>query len=77
MFGHGPAKGAQRWRHFAENYKTAPLDQRYSYTWDSMSMPERLWEVANGSVGHVPVIIALSVVPVGLALALATIGINE
>ena len=65
------------WRHFLENYKTAPLDERYSYTWDSMSMAERLWEVANGSVGHVPVIAALSAVPVGLALALATIGINE
>ena len=64
------------WRHFAENYKTAPLDGRYSYRWGSMSTFERLWEIANGSVGHVPVIIALSLVPLGFALGLATIGIN-
>ena len=64
------------WRHFAENYQTAPLDGRYTYRWDSMSTFERMWEITNGSVGHVPVIIALSLVPVGLALGLATIGID-
>ena len=39
-----------------------------------MSTFERLWDIANGSVGHVPVIVALSLVPLGFTLGLATIG---
>lgn len=66
------------WQHFDENYATAPLDARYSGRWESLSTTSRLWEVASGSVGHVPVLAAAALVPVGATLALITVGLpNE
>ena len=65
------------WRHFDENYTTAPLDARYSESWETMSVVSRWWEVTKGSVGHVPVPAAAALVPIGIALAAATIGIEE
>ena len=67
---------AKQWSHEVEEYRPYPVDDPSFQRWDSMSIFERLWEIANGSVGHVPVIVALSLVPVGLALGLATIGID-
>ena len=64
------------WRHFDENYSTAPLDARYSERWDTMSTGARLWEITKGSVGHVPVPAAGALVPIGVALAMATIGLG-
>ena len=65
------------WQHFDENYTTAPLDARYSESWETMSVGSRLWEVTKGSVGHVSVPTAAALVPIGIALAAATIGIEE
>ena len=43
------------WRHFDHNYGTAVMDQDYADRWTQMPVVERVWTVANGSVGHVPV----------------------
>ena len=64
------------WRHFDENYTTAPLDARYSARWETMSTGARLLEVTKGSVGHVPIPAAAALVPIGVALATATIGLG-
>ena len=64
------------WRHFDENYTTAPLDARYSESWETMSTGSRLWEVTKGSVGHVPIPAAAALVPIAIALAAVTIGIE-
>ena len=64
------------WRHFDENYNTAPLDARYSDRWETMSLGERWWDVTRGSVGHVPVLAAGALVPIGLTLAATTIGLG-
>ena len=65
------------WQHFDENYRTAPLARRYSDSWETMSTVGRLWTVSNGAAGHVPVWAAAILVPVGLALAAATIGLEQ
>ena len=39
-----------------------------------MSTGARLWEVSNGSVGHVPIPASGVLVPIGVALGMATIG---
>ena len=65
------------WLHFDENYKTASLDANYTERWESMSLVDRVWEVAKGSVGHVPIYAAGLLVPLGLALAVASIGMGE
>ena len=64
------------WRHFDENYSTSPLDARYGDRWETMSTGARLWEVTKGTVGHVPVPAAGALVPIGVALATATIGLG-
>ena len=64
------------WQHFQENYNTAPLDYRYAEDWDGMSAPERLWTVAGGYAGHVPVTAAGILLPIGLTLALTTVGLG-
>ena len=64
------------WRHFDENYITASLDGRYTERWETMSTGARSWEVSNGSVGHVPVPASGVLVPIGVALGMATIGLG-
>ena len=64
------------WQHFDENYKTAPLDSRYTDRWGTMSTGGRLWVVASGSVGHVPITAAGAMVPIGLAMAMVTVGLE-
>ena len=65
------------WRHFDENYNTAPLDSSYTERWETMSTAARLWEVTNGSVGHMPMPASGVLVPIGLALGMATISLGE
>ena len=65
------------WRHFDHNYYTAVLDQDYSDRWEEMSVVERVWTVANGSVGHVPVPAAGALVPVGVTLWMTTLALSE
>ena len=65
------------WQHFDENYETASLDASYEDSWDDMSVFERVWEVVNGSVGHVPIFAAAALIPIALALAMSTIGLDE
>ena len=62
------------WQHFDENYKTAPLDSRYSDRWGTTSTGGRLWLVASGSVGHVPITAAGAMVPIGMAMATVGLG---
>ena len=64
------------WRHFDENYITTSLDGRYTERWEAMSTGARLWEVLNGSVGHVPVPAQGVLVPKGVTLGMATIGLG-
>ncbi len=64
------------WQHFDENYITASLDGRYTERWETMSTGARLWEVSNGSVGHVPIPASGVLVPIGVALGMATIGLG-
>ena len=64
------------WRHFDENYNTASLDIRYTDRWETMSASERWWEVTNDSVGHVPILASGVLVPIGVALGMATIGLG-
>ena len=65
------------WRHFDENYNTASLDARYTDRWETMSTSERLWEVTNGSAGHVPIPASGVLIPIGLALGMATVGLGR
>ena len=65
------------WRHFDHNYYTAVMDQDYSDRWEEMSVVDRLWTVANGTVGHVPVPAAGALVPVGLTLWMTTLGLGD
>ena len=41
-----------------------------------MSVGARLWEVSNGSVGHVPIPASGLLVPIGVALGMTTIGLG-
>lgn len=65
------------WRHFDHNYGTAVMDQDYADRWAEMPVVERVWTVANGSVGHVPVPAAGALVPVGMTLWMTTVGLGE
>ena len=65
------------WHHFDENYQTAALDANYTDRWEEMNIVERVWEVAKGSVGHVPIYAAAALVPIALALSMATIGVGQ
>ena len=65
------------WQHYDENYNTAPLDALYTDRWDTMTLGERWWAVANGDVGHVPVPAAAVLVPLGIALWMTTIGLGS
>ena len=62
------------WQHFEENYQTASLDASYTDIWEDMSLLDRVWEVTRGSVGHVPVYAAASLIPIAIALSMSTIG---
>ena len=64
------------WRHFDHNYETAAIDQDYSDRWEEMAVVDRVWTVANGSVGHVPVPAAGALVPVGVTLWMTTLGLR-
>ena len=64
------------WRHFDENYNTAPVDSRYTERGETMSTGTRLWSVTNGSVGQVPIPASGELAPNGLALGMATIGLG-
>ena len=50
------------------------MGQRYSDRWDRMPAIERWWAVARGCVGHVPVPASGALAPIGVAMAMATIG---
>lgn len=65
------------WQHFDENYETASLDANYTDRWEDMSLFDRVWEVSRGSVGHVPIYAAASLIPIAVALAMSTIGIGQ
>ena len=60
------------WRHFDEDYKTAPLDNRYTRRWETMTPIGRWWEVMNGSAGLVPILAAGVLIPTGVALWVLT-----
>ncbi len=65
------------WQHFDENYQTASLDAAYTQRWDDMNLFDRVWEVAKGSVGHVPIYAAAALIPVAITLSMSTIGIGH
>ncbi len=69
--------GVGMWLHFERNYEAAPLDALYSDRWETMSLADRLLEVGKGSVGHVPIYAAGLLIPIALALIMATIGMER
>ena len=64
------------WRHADANYEAAPLDFRYADRWETMSLSERWWEVAKGSVGPSPMLASGVLLYIGVALAAATSGLG-
>lgn len=65
------------WQHFDANYQSASQDAYYTDRWEDMSLFDRVWEVSRGSVGHVPIYAAASLIPIAIALAMSTIGIGQ
>jgi len=65
------------WQHFEENYESASRDASYAQRWDDMSLVDRIWEVASGSMGDVPIYAAAALIPIALALSMSTIGIGH
>ena len=65
------------WQHFDANYDSASENPAYAARWEEMSIIEKVWEVAGGTVGQVPVYAAAALVPVALALLMATAGLGE
>lgn len=64
------------WQHVQANYDTAPLDARYADRWETMSVSQRWWEVAKGSVGPAPMLASGVLLYIGVALASATSGLG-
>ncbi len=64
------------WKHVEANYEAAPLDFRYADRWETMSLSERWWEVARGSVGPSPMLASGVLLYIGVALAAATSGLG-
>ncbi len=60
--------------HINENYSAAPLDQKYSLIWDTMSEPARLWAAFTKSVGPAPTFAPAALAEVALLLLIGTIG---
>jgi hypothetical protein len=58
--------------HIGANMATAPLDAVIGPTWESLGIWRQIWMAATGGVGPAPPLSAASLVPTGLALALAT-----
>ena len=65
------------WQHFDANYQSASRDASYVQRWDDMGLVDRIWEVAAGSVGDVPIYAAAALIPIALALSMCTIGIGH
>lgn len=65
------------WQHFDANYNAAAERPGYEAQWEEMSVIDRVWEVGGGSVGQVPVYAAAALIPVALALLMATAGLGE
>ena len=65
------------WQHFDQNYDAASGDPAYVGRWEDMNLFERVWDVARGSTGDVPIYAAAALIPIALALAMATIGLGE
>ena len=65
------------WQHFDANYGSAAEDPTYAAQWEQMSIIEKVWDVAGGTVGQVPVYAAAALIPVALALLMATAGLGE
>ncbi len=65
------------WQHFDKNYQEASTDASYAARWEDMGLFARVWEVARGSAGHVPIYAAAALIPIGLALSMSTIGIGQ
>ena len=71
------AAGLGLWQHFDTNYESAAQDAAYSARWEDMGLLERVWEVGRGSVGDVPIYAAAALIPLALAMAMATIGLGQ
>ncbi len=65
------------WQHFDSNYEAASRASNYAQRWDDMGLVDRVWEVASGSVGDVPIYAAAALIPIALALSMCTIGIGH
>ena len=65
------------WQHFDANYDSASENPAYAAQWEQKSVLEKVWEVAGGTVGQVPVYAAAALIPVALALMMATAGLGE
>jgi hypothetical protein len=59
--------------HLLQNLEIDPMLARYAQTWDSMSLPERLWAAVNGSIGGAPLLAPGMVTLAGVLLVLAVL----
>jgi hypothetical protein len=61
------------WTNVYANYDAAPLDQRYSESWDSLSEATRWWLALSKTVGPSPPLAPGALAQAGLSLLLATL----
>src|SRR5581483_8356491 len=59
--------------HIEANYEAGPLDQRYAYTWDTLSEADRWWAAITKAVGPSPPLAPGALAQGGLCLIFATL----
>jgi len=60
-------------QHAQANYESAPLDFRFSETWDSLSEVSRLWIAVTHQVGPSPTLAPLALAYASVCVLLATL----
>jgi len=60
-------------QHAQANYESAPLDFRFSDTWDSLTEVARLWIAATHQVGPSPTLAPLALAYASVCVLLATL----
>jgi hypothetical protein len=58
--------------HVKSNYESAPLDFRYSETWETMAEPTRMWLAVTHQVGPSPTLAPLALAYGSMCVVLAT-----
>ncbi|MCC6236008.1 MAG: hypothetical protein IT299_00370 [Dehalococcoidia bacterium] len=59
--------------HIEGNYQAGPLDQRFSATWEGMSVASRLWTAASQGVGPSPVLASGALIMIALVVGMESL----